>query len=53
MKLKNLEIKNSGDKIKILSHQEINDKEIYSNFIITQGNSRNGNVPNECPLKKK
>jgi hypothetical protein len=39
-------------KIMVCNHTFFKDKPPYSNYIITQENSRNGQVPDECPLKK-
>ena len=35
----------------VCKHPYFNDKGSYSNLIISQDNSRDGNVPKECPLK--
>lgn len=32
-------------------HPYWNDKGVYENMIITQENSRNGNIPELCPLR--
>lgn len=34
-------------------HPYWSNKGAYANMIIAQNNSRNGNVPEKCPLKKK
>lgn len=34
------------------NHPFWDDKNPYENMIITQENSRNGNFPEQCPLKK-
>ena len=33
-------------------HPYFDDKGPYDNMIITQDNSRDGNIPEECPLRK-
>ena len=32
-------------------HPEFEDKGAYENMIITQENSRDGNIPEKCPLR--
>lgn len=34
------------------NHPYWDDKEPYDNMIITQDNSRDGKIPEKCPLKK-
>lgn len=34
------------------NHPFFEDKPVYENCIITQDNSKNGKVPEECPLRK-
>lgn len=35
------------------NHPYWKDKEAYANMIMTQKNCKNGNIPEQCPLRKK